>query len=105
MPLNSLHSQNAVTAVIVCHQEEPTTPDDPGVVFAVNNTKPLGHQSEVFVTETSDSRLAVDSSHSIAEQLTALPAKYAISSDSNQMTDDATCNGTSSYDKRRCNDE
>ena len=100
MPLNSLHSQNAVTAVIVCHQEEPTTPDEPDVVIAINNTKPLGLQGELFVTETSDSRLAVDSNHSTAEQLTALPAKYAISSDSNKMTDDATRNGTSSYDKR-----
>ena len=99
MPLNSLHSQNAVTAVIVCHQGEPTTPDEPDVVIAVNNTKPLGHQSKVFVTETSDSLLGVDSNQSTTKQLTALPSQYAISSNSNQMTHDAACDKMSSYDE------
>ena len=99
MPLNSLHSQNAVTAVIVCHQEEPTTPDEPDVVIAVNNTKPLGHQSKAFVTETSDSLLGVDSNQSTAEQLMALPAQYVISLNSNQMTHEATCDKMPSYDE------
>ena len=99
MPLNSLHSQNAVTAVIGCHQGEPTTTDEPDVVIAVNNTKPLDHQSEVFVTETSDSLLGVDSNQSTAEQLTALSAEYAISSNSNQMTHDATFHKMPSYDE------
>ena len=99
MPLNSLHSQNAVAAVIGCHQGEPTTTDEPDVVIAVNNTKPLDHQSEVFVTEISDSLLGVDSNQSTAEQLTALPSQYAISSNSNQMTHDAACDKMSSYDE------
>ena len=99
MPLNSLHSQNAVTAVIGCHQGEPTTTDEPDVVIAVNNTKPLGHQSKAFVTETSDSLLGVDSNQSTAEQLTALPAQYVISSNTNQMTHDATCDKSPFYDE------